>query len=74
MNLRKTFGNRHVLLHTLLHVLSRKYLHLQSGSLNFFLIEDWAQVNVFRHTVGIRSIYPDSCGCHIVFIDEKGDG
>nr|CAB3267687.1 WD repeat-containing protein 19-like [Phallusia mammillata] len=45
-----------------------------TGSLYFFYIEDWSQVNVFRHSVGIRSIYPDSCGGHVAFVDEKGDG
>nr|XP_002124215.1 WD repeat-containing protein 19-like [Ciona intestinalis] len=44
------------------------------GTLNFFFIEDWSNVNTFRHLTQIRNIYPDSSGSHVAVIDDKGDG
>jgi len=46
----------------------------QSGTIHFFFIEDWLQVNTYRHSGSIRNIFPDSSGCHIAFIDDKGEG
>ncbi|KAL9972694.1 hypothetical protein ACROYT_G019054 [Oculina patagonica] len=45
-----------------------------NGSLFYFFIEDWQFVNEFRHVVGIKKIFPDISGTHVVFIDEKSDG
>lgn len=45
-----------------------------NGSLFYFFIEDWQFVNEFRHVVGIKRIFPDVSGTHLVFIDEKSDG
>ncbi|XP_068702093.1 WD repeat-containing protein 19-like [Montipora foliosa] len=47
---------------------------MDSGSLYYFFIEDWQFVNEFRHVVGIKKIFPDFSGTHVVFIDDKSDG
>jgi len=46
----------------------------QSGNLYHFYLSAWSEVNVFKHGVPIRSIYPNQCGTHIAIIDDKGDG
>ncbi|XP_076826013.1 WD repeat-containing protein 19-like isoform X2 [Clavelina lepadiformis] len=45
-----------------------------TGSLHFFFIEDWIQVNIFHHMTTIKSIYPDTSGSHVALIDDKGEG
>lgn len=45
-----------------------------SGSLHFFSMEDWNQVNVFRHSTGIRSIHQDFTGTRLVIVDDLGQG
>ncbi|XP_065839406.1 WD repeat-containing protein 19-like isoform X2 [Oscarella lobularis] len=45
-----------------------------SGSLQYFFLEDWQFVNEFRHVIGIRGLYPDSSGTRLIFIDDKSDG
>nr|XP_039264721.1 WD repeat-containing protein 19-like [Styela clava] len=44
------------------------------GSLHFFSMEDWNQVNVFRHANGIRSIHQDYSGTRLVIVDDQGQG
>ncbi|CAH1776664.1 unnamed protein product [Owenia fusiformis] len=44
-----------------------------SGGIYYFLIEDWAYVNEFKHIVGIRKLYPDPSGTRLIFIDDKSD-
>jgi WD repeat-containing protein 19 len=47
---------------------------LQNGGLYYFYIEDWQYVNEFRHSYGVRKLFPDPSGTRLVFIDEKKDG
>ncbi|GFR90645.1 WD repeat-containing protein 19-like [Elysia marginata] len=44
------------------------------GGLHYFYIEDWNFVVEHRHMAGIRKVFPDATGAHLVFIDEKSDG
>ncbi|CAL1537974.1 unnamed protein product [Lymnaea stagnalis] len=44
------------------------------GGIHYFFIEDWSFVVEHRHVTGIRKIFPDSTGAHLVFLDEKSDG
>ncbi|GFN82173.1 WD repeat-containing protein 19-like [Plakobranchus ocellatus] len=46
----------------------------QIGGLHYFYIEDWNFVVEHRHMAGIRKVFPDATGAHLVFIDEKSDG
>lgn len=46
---------------------------LQSGSLHYFHMEEWATVNEFHHPVSIVGVYPDAAGIRVVFVDDKGD-
>lgn len=45
-----------------------------TGSIQFFLMEDWQIVNDFKHVAGIRNVFPDPSGTRLVIIDEKMDG
>ena len=40
----------------------------------FFYLEDWAVVNEYRHTMGIRQVYPEVNGTRVVFVDERSEG
>ena len=44
-----------------------------SGTIEFFLLEDWATVNVYRHTTGIKYISPDTNGIKIAIIDDSNE-
>ena len=41
------------------------------GTIEFFYFEDWAVVNLYRHTVGIKSIETDVMGVRVAAIDEQ---
>eukprot|EP00118_Oscarella_pearsei_P011922 m.83949 g.83949 ORF g.83949 m.83949 type:complete len:1349 (+) comp36373_c0_seq7:62-4108(+) len=45
-----------------------------AGLLQYFFLEDWQFVNEFHHIIGIRSLFPDSTGTRLIFIDDKSDG
>jgi len=44
-----------------------------SGSIEFFILEDWAMVNVYRHSNGVKMIAADSNGVRLALIDERND-
>ncbi|XP_030643578.1 WD repeat-containing protein 19 [Chanos chanos] len=60
----------------LCHALTSDFLYYgtDTGSIHCFYIEDWVNVNEYRHTVGVRKIFPDPNGTHLIFIDDKSDG
>ncbi|XP_043247202.1 WD repeat-containing protein 19-like isoform X3 [Amphibalanus amphitrite] len=45
-----------------------------TGQLVFFYLEDWTVVNEYRHTMGIRQLYPEVNGTRVVFVDERSEG
>ncbi|MFT7807501.1 WD repeat-containing protein 19 [Arapaima gigas] len=45
-----------------------------TGVIQCFYIEDWQYINEYRHTVGVRKLFPDPNGTRLVFIDDKSDG
>uniref|UniRef100_A0A8D2J6D3 WD repeat-containing protein 19 n=1 Tax=Varanus komodoensis TaxID=61221 RepID=A0A8D2J6D3_VARKO len=45
-----------------------------TGVIQSFYIEDWKYVNEYRHSVGVRKIFPDPNGTKLVFTDDKSDG
>lgn len=44
-----------------------------TGSIEFFMLEDWAMVNVYRHTTGVTMISSDANGVRLVVIDDRND-
>ncbi|RWS02784.1 WD-repeat protein-like protein, partial [Dinothrombium tinctorium] len=44
-----------------------------SGSIEFFLLEDWTMVNIYRHSTGIRMIATDVNGLRCVVIDDRSE-
>lgn len=50
------------------------YFALQLGHLAYFSLEFWTNVVTYRHTMGIRSIYSDTDGTKIAFIDDHNQG
>lgn len=44
------------------------------GDLFYFFMEDWKIVVEFRHSVGIRAIFPDLSGTKVVLFDAKSEG
>ncbi|XP_064484193.1 WD repeat-containing protein 19-like [Ornithodoros turicata] len=46
----------------------------ETGTLEFFFLEDWVMVNQYRHSCGIQKIYPDTSGTRIVVIDDRSKG
>ncbi|RWS31867.1 hypothetical protein B4U80_10810 [Leptotrombidium deliense] len=45
----------------------------ESGSIEFFLLEDWTMVNVYRHQHAIKAIECDANGLRLIIIDERND-
>ncbi|XP_028657806.1 WD repeat-containing protein 19 [Erpetoichthys calabaricus] len=60
----------------LCHALTADFLFYgtDTGMILCFYIEDWQIVDEFKHSVGIRKIFPDPNGTRLVFIDDKSDG
>ncbi|GAB1289679.1 WD repeat-containing protein 19 [Apodemus speciosus] len=60
----------------LCHALTSDFLiyGTDTGSIQYFFIEDWQFVNDYRHPVGVKKLFPDPNGTRLVFIDEKSDG
>ena len=46
----------------------------QTGHLVFFYLEDWTVVNEYRHTMGLRHVFPEVNGTRVVFVDERSEG
>ncbi|XP_028834024.1 WD repeat-containing protein 19 isoform X2 [Denticeps clupeoides] len=62
--------------HIVCHALTSDFLFFgtDTGLIHCFYIEDWQSINEFRHTVGVRKIFPDPNGTCLIFIDDKSDG
>ena len=45
-----------------------------NGTVEYFMIPEWNVVNVYKHSVGIKQVYPDQTGTCLVLIDNKNDG
>ncbi|CAG2108726.1 unnamed protein product [Medioppia subpectinata] len=43
------------------------------GSIEFFMLEDWAMVGVYRHTTGIKMISANVNGIRVAIIDDRND-
>lgn len=44
----------------------------ESGSIEFFSLEDWSMVNIYRHSTQIILIEPDLFGLRLIVSDKKG--
>jgi hypothetical protein len=44
------------------------------GHIQYFFLEDWKVVTEFCHTVGIRELYANHVGSHLVVVDDKSEG
>lgn len=44
-----------------------------SGSIEFFMLEDWVMVGVFRHLTGIKMISANVNGIRVAIIDDRND-
>lgn len=44
-----------------------------TGAVEFFMLEDWAVVNIYRHSVGVRLIESDPMGLRVVGVDEHNN-
>ncbi|XP_063074275.1 WD repeat-containing protein 19 isoform X2 [Engraulis encrasicolus] len=58
------------------HALTADFLFFSTdtGLIQCFFIEDWQNLNEYRHSVGVRKIFPDPSGTRLIFIDDKSDG
>lgn len=58
------------------HILTSDFLIYATdmGHIHYFFLEDWKLVTDFRHNVGIRDLYADQSGSHLVVVDEKSEG
>jgi len=58
------------------HALTPDFLVLGTdmGGLTYFFLEDWTNVQEFRHMSGIRQVFPEPNGTKCVIIDVKGQG
>lgn len=43
------------------------------GSIEFFMLEDWTMVNVYRHTTGVKLISSDISGVRLAVIDDRNE-
>jgi hypothetical protein len=46
----------------------------QMGHIQYFFLEDWKVVTDFCHSVGIRELYANQMGTHLVVVDDKSEG
>jgi len=46
----------------------------KSGSIHYFYLNDNREVNEYKHDTGIKSLFPNSKGTRIVFIDDNHSG
>ncbi|KAK6324407.1 hypothetical protein J4Q44_G00037490 [Coregonus suidteri] len=62
--------------HIISHALTNDFLFYgtDSGVIVCILVEDWQVVNQYRHTVGIKKVFPDPNGTRLAFIDDKSEG
>ena len=44
------------------------------GHIQYFFLEDWKMVTDFCHSVGIRELYANQMGTHLVVVDDKSEG
>jgi hypothetical protein len=44
------------------------------GHIQYFFLEDWKVVTDFCHGVGIRELYANQMGTHLVVVDDKSEG
>ncbi|XP_067137635.1 WD repeat-containing protein 19 [Centruroides vittatus] len=58
------------------HIMTNDFLiyGTDTGSIQFFLLEDWQMVNEYRHVMGVRDIHADASGTRLVIVDDKTDG
>jgi hypothetical protein len=40
------------------------------GTVTVFFLEEWKIVQVYKHTSGIRGVYPEPAGCRVALLDE----
>lgn len=52
----------------------RPFYLFQLGNLTYFSLEYWTTVLNFRHTCGIKSIFCDTDGTKLLFIDDHNQG
>ncbi|CAF94207.1 unnamed protein product, partial [Tetraodon nigroviridis] len=60
----------------LCHALTADFLYYgtDAGDVECVLVEDWDTVSSYRHSVGVRKVFPDQNGTWLVFIDNKNSG
>ncbi|XP_029010876.1 WD repeat-containing protein 19 [Betta splendens] len=60
----------------LCHALTTDFLYYStdSGNVICVLVEELETVNSYSHSVGVRKVFPDLNGTHLVFIDDKNCG
>jgi WD repeat-containing protein 19 len=58
------------------HALTTDFLIYASdmGHIQYFFLEDWKMVTDFCHSVGIRELYANQMGTHLVVVDDKSEG
>lgn len=44
------------------------------GHIHYFFLEDWKMVTDFCHSVGVRELYANQMGTHLVVVDDKSEG
>jgi len=44
------------------------------GHIQYFFLEDWKMVTDFCHSIGIRELYANQMGTHLVVVDDKSEG
>ena len=46
---------------------------MDNGTIKYFFLEDWTDVNEYRHVCGLRYIAADPTSTRLLFIDDKSD-
>uniref|UniRef100_A0A3P9KAP6 WD repeat-containing protein 19 n=1 Tax=Oryzias latipes TaxID=8090 RepID=A0A3P9KAP6_ORYLA len=60
----------------LCHALTSDFLYYGTdmGNVVCVLVEDWETLSTYSHPVGVRKVFPDANGTHLVFIDDENSG
>jgi len=46
----------------------------QNGNVVYFLLEDWSEVECYKHASSIKQVHMNDCGSHVAFIDHNNEG
>ena len=68
--------NKHILrlVSNMINAIQYSSINVQNGNVVYFLLEDWSEVECYKHTNSIKQVHMNDCGSHVAFIDLNNEG